>query len=102
MSLRRLSGLAKYPLARVAHALALVGLGLADLADVGGDLTHLLLVDAPHGDPGGHRDLEGDALGRVDRDRVRKPEGELERGRAAQRGSVADADDLELLGKALG
>jgi len=32
--------------ARVPHAFALVGLGLADPADVGGDLADSLLVDA--------------------------------------------------------
>ena len=37
-------------LAGVAHTLALVGLGLADLADVGGDLADGLLVDALHGE----------------------------------------------------
>ena len=45
-SLTSLSDLAADVLARVAHALALVGLGLAQLADVGGDLADLLLVDA--------------------------------------------------------
>ena len=42
-----LAGLADDPLAGVADAFALVGLGLADLADVGGDLADQLLVDAP-------------------------------------------------------
>src|SRR5438046_852687 len=76
-SLRRLPGLALHVLARIAHSLALVGLGLADLADVGGDLADDLLVDPLHRDPGGHRHLEGDAVGRVDDDRVAEPEGEL-------------------------
>ena len=44
--LARLSGLAADDLAGVAHALALVRVGLAELADVGGDLADLLLVDA--------------------------------------------------------
>src|SRR5689334_17655999 len=39
-----LAGLADDPLARVLDALALVGLGLAELADVGGDLADRLLV----------------------------------------------------------
>ena len=48
-----LPGLAHDPLAGIADALALVGLGLAQLADVGGDLADLLLVDALDDDPGG-------------------------------------------------
>ena len=46
---------------------------------------------------GGH--LEGDAVGRLDLDRVAEAERELERARALGGGAVADADDLELLGK---
>src|SRR3546814_6715499 len=45
--LARLSGLLGYVLASVPDALALVGLGLADLADVGGDLAERLLADYP-------------------------------------------------------
>ena len=41
-SLARLPDLAAHGLPRVAHALALVGLGLAQLADVGRDLADLL------------------------------------------------------------
>src|SRR5262249_21365817 len=48
------------------------------------------------------RALEGDAVGRIDLHRVAVAEGELERGRALRGGAVADADDLELLGEALG
>ena len=61
-----LAGLAADTFAGVAHALALVGLGLAQRADVGGDLADQLLVDARALDPGGRRDLEGDALGGLD------------------------------------
>ena len=43
--------------------------------------------------------LEGDAVGRVDRDGVAEAEGEVELGRALGGGAVADADDLELLGE---
>src|SRR6516164_6376327 len=32
----------------VFHALALIGLGRAETADLGGDLTHLLLIDTGH------------------------------------------------------
>ena len=46
MSLTSLSDLAADVLAGVADALALVGLGLAQLADVRGDLADQLLVDA--------------------------------------------------------
>ena len=51
-SLTSLSDLAADVLAGVPHALALVGLGLAQLADVGGDLADLLLVDALDTEPG--------------------------------------------------
>ena len=44
--LTSLSDLAADDLAGVTHALALVRVGLAELADVGGDLADLLLVDA--------------------------------------------------------
>src|SRR6476660_9500314 len=65
-SLRRLAGLAQHALVGVADALALVRLGLADLADVGCHLTDELLVDAGHDDAVRRRDLERHALGRVD------------------------------------
>src|SRR5688572_20231947 len=52
-----LPGLAQHLLAGVPDALALVRLGLADLADVGGHLADELLVDAPHGDRRGRRHL---------------------------------------------
>src|SRR5687768_12454610 len=58
-SLGRLSGLAANDLAGVAHAFALVGLGLAQLADVGRHLSDGLLVVAAHGDAGRCRHLEG-------------------------------------------
>src|SRR4051794_13498463 len=98
--LRRLPGLAQHALAGVTDALALVGLGLADLADVGGDLADRLLVDALHDDAGRRRHLERDAVGRLDRDRVTEPEGEIELARTSSGGAVADAHDLELLGEA--
>src|SRR5438045_6252085 len=73
-----LTGLAQDALAGVADALALVGLGLADLADIGRHLADELLVEAPDGDPGGGRHLEGDAVGGVGVDRMREAEGHLE------------------------
>src|SRR5437660_12528662 len=100
--LRRLAGLAQHALVDVADALALVGLGLADLADVGGHLADELLVEAPHRDAGGSRHLELHALGRIDPDRVREAELQVDAARARGRGAVTDADDLELLGEALG
>src|SRR6476661_6991146 len=51
--LRRLAGLAQHALVGVADALALVRLGLADLADVGGHLADELLVEALHRDARG-------------------------------------------------
>src|SRR4051812_37167073 len=70
-SLRGLAGLAQDALVRVADALALVRLGLADLANVGRDLADELLVDALHGDPVRSGHVEGDAGGRLHRHRVR-------------------------------
>src|SRR5688572_30231972 len=61
-SLGGLASLAADVLALVPDSLPLVRLGLADLPDVRGDLAHLLLVVAPHGDPRGRGDLELDAL----------------------------------------
>ena len=87
---------------QVAHALALVGLGLADRPDVGGDLADHLLVDALHHDAGRRRHLEGDAVGGVDLHRVAEAERQLEASLPWQRGAVADADDLELLAEAVG
>ena len=65
-----LAGLAADVLAGVAHALALVGLRLARRADLGGDLADQLLVDADDREAGRVLDLEADAFGRVDLDRV--------------------------------
>src|SRR5207302_5731214 len=56
-----LPGLAQNLLALVANALALVRLGLATLADVGGDLAHELLVGAAHREAGGRLNDELDA-----------------------------------------
>src|SRR4051794_11918446 len=60
-----LADLAHDDLARIANALALVGLRRAEAADVRGDLADGLLVDAPHDHlrRGGH--LELDAVGRI-------------------------------------
>src|SRR5262245_14142961 len=77
--LTSLSDFAADDLALVAHTLALVGVGLAQLADICGDLADLLLVDALHAEPSRCFDLEGDALWCLDEHRVAKPEGELER-----------------------
>src|SRR3990172_6539621 len=65
-----LAGLAAYLLARVADALALVGLRLPRRADLGGDLPDELLVDPDHRDAGRVLELERDARGRVDLHRV--------------------------------
>src|SRR3954468_14612998 len=97
-----LSGLALDALAGVADALALVGLGLADLADVGGDLADRLLVDALHRDARRRGHLELDALRRLHADGVAEAERELDGVRALRGGAVADADDLQLLHEAVG
>src|SRR3546814_18333699 len=99
--LARLSGLLGDVLAEVPDALALVGLGLADLAYVGGDLANRLLVDAPdhYAVRSGH--LEGDAGGGVDGHGMAEAKREVELGVALRSRAVADADDLELLGELL-
>ena len=70
MSLTCLSNLATDVLALVTHALALVGLRLADLADVGRGLSHDLLVNALNRELCGVLDGEGDSLRGVDDHRV--------------------------------
>src|SRR5215471_15076127 len=88
-------------LALVADALALVRLGRTHLADLGGGLPDHLLVGALDEDLGRCRHLERDTGARLDRDRVRVADIELEVG-ALERRAVADALDLELLLEALG
>src|SRR5205807_1069866 len=68
--LRRLPGLALHALSGIADALALVRLGLANLANVGRNLTDELLVETAHDDTRGLRNLERDARGRLDSNRV--------------------------------
>ncbi len=70
-------------------------------ADLRGDLADELLVDADDGQAGRVLDLEGDAVRRVDLDRVAVAEVELELP-AVERGTVADAGDLEALAIAVG
>src|SRR3546814_6236453 len=94
-----LAGLADDVLALVPHALALVRLGLAEVADLGGHLADLLLVDAADHDLGGARDLEGHAGRGLVVDGVAVPESQLEGVGARVQDPVADADDLELLGE---
>src|SRR3546814_4063181 len=91
-----LAGLADDVLALVPHALALVRLGLAEVADLGGHLADLLLVDAADHDLGGGRDLEGDAVGGLVVDGVAVAQCQLEGARAGVQDAVAHADDLEL------
>src|SRR5512141_3151492 len=95
--LTRLPDLELDLLALVADALALVRVGLAELADVGGDLAHLLLVDAAYDELRRRLHLEGDALRGRDGHRVAVAERELEV-RALGRDAVADAADLHRLG----
>src|SRR5690606_22608492 len=95
-SLLLLAFLAHDALAGILHALALVGLGTAVLADLGGHLADLLLVDAGHGDFGRLRHSDRDALrGLVDHV-VAEAERELQV-LALQRRTITDAADLKLL-----
>jgi hypothetical protein len=85
----------------VPETLALVRVGATQLADVGRDLAHLLLVDAGHPQAGGRLDRERDALRRLDRHGVAEAQGELEV-RATGLHAVTHTDDLEGLGVPLG
>src|SRR3954471_8173513 len=96
-----LTDLSSDVLALVADALALVRLRRANLADLGRGLADDLLVDAAHDDLGRHGHLELDALARLDLDRVRVADLQLEVG-ARHRGAVADTLDLEALLEAVG
>src|SRR5215472_3317880 len=69
-----LSDLAADLLPGVPHALALVRVGLAELADLGSDLADLLLVDALNDKPGGGLHPQRDPVRRGDRHRVAEPE----------------------------
>src|SRR5581483_991370 len=100
-ALRGLAGLLAHELVLVPDALALVGFGLADLADVRRDLADGLLVVAAHHDLRGRRNLELDPLGGPHDDRVREADGKLEV-LPLHRGPVPDADDLQTLLVALG
>src|SRR6185295_9659942 len=88
-------------LAGVTHALALVGLGWAHIADFRRHLADLLPVDALDEDFRLARRFDRDALGHRIADRMRKAEREVQR-LALHGGAEADALELELLLVALG
>src|ERR1700757_2595731 len=96
-----LAFLAEDVFARVLDALALVGFGLAESADFGGDVADLLLVDAGDDDLGrlGYRD--GYPLRDGVNDIVAVAELDL-KVLALQGGAIADAGDLEPALEALG
>src|SRR3546814_1094235 len=73
---------------------------LAPAADLGGNLTHLLLVDAADLDRGVVRGLDLDAFRHREIDVVRIAELQLQ-GLALGVGAVTDAGDEQLLRKAL-
>src|SRR5262245_21833592 len=96
-----LAFLAEDELARIFHALALIGLGLAERSDLGRDLPDLLVVDAADDDLGRLRDRDRNAL----RDRIGNVVGvaELQLQIATlHRSTVPDAGDFELALEALG
>src|SRR6186997_2632729 len=88
-------------LAAVLDALALVGLGLAPAADLGGELADGLLVDAADLDRGLVRGLHLQTLGHRKIDVVAVAELKLQLVALRVR-AVADAGDFEDLGEALG
>src|SRR6185436_1389318 len=96
-----LAGLATNHFVAVLDALALVGIGLAETADLGRGLSDLLLVDAGDRDVAGLRvDRDLDSFRNREADGMRVPE--LEHDLAAlDLGAVADADDVELALEAL-
>src|SRR5665647_2578999 len=99
--LTSLSDLAADLLACVTNALAFVRVRLAQLANVCGDLANELLVDALDRKAGGVLNDEGDALRRLDGDRVAVAESELEVA-PLDHHAVTGAVDLHLLLIALG
>src|SRR6187399_2573545 len=96
-----LAGLAADDLARIADALALVGLRLAHLSDPGGDVADQLLVDTRDRQAGGVLDLERDARGGIDLDGMAVAQAELEL-LAHKLGTIPHAGDLEALAVARG
>src|SRR5215212_8853163 len=93
---RGLTGLAPNHFVRVLDALALVGIGLAETADLGRGLSDFLLVNAGDGDVAALGiDSDVDPFRNREADRVRVAE--LEHDFASlDFGAVADADDVEL------
>src|SRR5690606_3269878 len=83
------------PLVRVAHTLALVGLGRPVPSELGRDLTHALTIDSLDDDFRLARRLDRDALGHGVLDRVREAEGQVQLLALGLR-AIADADELEL------
>src|SRR5256886_2341701 len=88
-------------LSAVAHSLALVGLGRALRANLGGDLPHQLLVDAGDDDLGLRRRRHLDALGHLLHHRVREAERQIELVALRLR-AEPDADQREALLEPLG
>src|ERR1700726_1070673 len=83
-------------LVRILHALALVGLRRQKAPNLGGRLTDSLAVDALDQNLRLRRRLDRDAFGDRVVDEVRIAEGQRKALRL-DRGTVADADELELL-----
>src|SRR3954454_17538705 len=95
-----LADLATQDLARVLDPLPLVGVGLAQAADLGRHLPHLLAVGARHGHPVRlGLDLDLDPLGDVEEHRMEITQGKLHL-IPLHLGAVAHAHDVELLGEA--
>src|SRR5438094_560710 len=88
-------------LTAVLDTLALVRLGLAPTADLGGDLANLLLVDAADLDRILVGSLHVDPVGQLVIDVVAVTELQAQAA-ALGLGAVADASDLEHLGEAVG
>ena len=95
-----LAGLAQDPLTFVLDALALVGLGRTDAADLGRLVAHHLLVGTGDEDRGVVLDREGDSFGRDHLHRVAVAGADHELA-PLDLGAVAHPDDLELAGEAL-
>src|SRR4029077_16965757 len=96
-----LAFLAEDELIHIFHALALVGLGLAQRPDLGRGLADTLLVDARQDDLGRLRGRDRDAFGRRKIDLMAVAERQLEH-LALRRRAIADAGDLEPFLEALG
>src|SRR6056297_1136587 len=88
-------------LVRVAHTLALVGLRRTIPANLGRDLTNLLLVGTANDDLGLGRRLDGHTVGHAEIDRVTEPELQIKLAALGLR-TITNADKVQFLLETVG